>query len=56
MNSNIRLIVLKNFEKRGSEISAILQTKYGSRELMIPLKQQRFSNGEGKAILGERKS
>ena len=53
MNSNIRLIVLKNFEKRGSEISAILQTKYGSRELMIPLKQPRFSNGEGKAILGE---
>lgn len=54
MNNNIRLIILKNFEKRGNEIALKIQEEYGAVEdLIVPLKQPRFANGEGKAELGQ---
>jgi len=53
-NDNIRLIVLRNFEKRGTEISKKLQEQHGKiSNLLVPLKQPRFANGEGKIELGE---
>lgn len=53
MNSNVRLIILKNFEKRGNELALTLQDKYGDvQDLIVPVKQPRFSNGEGKVELG----
>lgn len=52
MNQDIRLIILKNFEKRGNEIALQLQNKYGNIEnLIVPIEQPRFSNGEGKVEL-----
>ena len=54
MNNNIRLVILKNFEKRGNEIALKIQEEYGAIEdLIVPLKQPRFANGEGKAELGQ---
>lgn len=54
MNQNIRLIILRNFEKRGNEIALTLQEQYGGVEnLIVPSKQPRFSNGEAKGMLGE---
>lgn len=51
-NDNIRLIILKSFEKRGEEIAKILEKKYGkTKDLVVPLEEPRFSNGEGKAVL-----
>ncbi|MCI8446235.1 MAG: ribose-phosphate diphosphokinase [Bacilli bacterium] len=53
-SSNIRLIILKNFEKRGNEIALQIEEKYGKIEdLIVPLQQPRFSNGEGKVLLEE---
>ncbi len=52
VNQNIRLVILKNFEKRGEEIALRLQDRYENiSELVVPLKQPRFSNGEGKVEL-----
>lgn len=52
-NSSIRLIILKNFEKRGQELALTIQNRYGKVEnLVVPIEQPRFSNGEGKAVLG----
>lgn len=50
--NNIRLIILKSFEKRGAEIATYMVKKYGKmKDLVVPVETPRFSNGEGKAVL-----
>ncbi len=49
---NLRLIVLNSMEERGKSIEKKIQDLRGSSEkYIVPIKQPRFSNGEGKIEL-----
>lgn len=51
-NNNIRLIVMNSFAQRGAEVASLMQEKYGKmRDLVVPIKNPRFSNGEAKGVL-----
>lgn len=50
--NNIRLIILRSMEKNGEEIASYMEKKYGKmKDLVVPLDNPRFANGEGKAVL-----
>lgn len=56
MNSddNLKLIVLNSMADRGSMIEKKIQKlRHNKHELIIPIKQPRFGNGEGKIEIGE---
>lgn len=57
MSSKIRLVILNSFWDRGQKVAYHLKHNHDIIDrmdnLVVPIKQPRFSNGEGKVILYE---
>lgn len=57
MSSKIRLVILNSFWERGNEVAYHLKKNHEVIDkmdnLVVPIKQPRFSNGEGKVVLDE---
>ncbi len=54
MKNDLKLVVLNSMEDRGKSIEKEIQKlRKNKEELIIPIKQPRFANGEGKTEIGE---
>lgn len=52
MENNLRLLVLEGSRDLGNQLDMWLQKLYGVEEsFIVPMKQSRFSNGEGKVVI-----
>ena len=54
MNNNLRLIVMENIKDLGCKVESHLQKMLNTSEnLIVPIDEVRFNNGEGKIVLKE---
>ena len=51
---NLRLIVMENIKDLGEKVNSHLKNMLGTtKDLIVPIDEVRFNNGEGKAVIKE---
>ena len=51
---NLRLIVMENIKDLGEKVNSHLKNMLGTtKDLIVPIDEVRFNNGEGKIVLKE---